>query len=169
MKSGRAERGDFVAREVEVSLVFCLYFKDMRDYCESSEDAARLLRHHGVNPTRQRIVIARALFCRAQHLSAEEVCELVNGTDARTSKATVYNTLNLFSERGLIREVVAQPGKVYYDSNTAPHHHFYDVDTGRLIDIDPEELVLDHLPDLPPGTVAEGVDVIVRIRSGVAP
>lgn len=137
----------------------------MRNYCESIEDVVRLLRQHGVSPTRQRVVIARVLFSRAQHLAAEEIWELANGQDPATSKATVYNTLNLLSERGLIREVIARPGKVYYDSNTSPHHHFYDVNSGMLTDIRSEEIELSRLPDLPADVVAEGVEIIVRVRT----
>lgn len=144
---------------------FCLYFSAMETCCESFESAARFLRSHGVTPTRQRVAIARLLFCHPQHVSAEEVWSLANRADPTTSKATVYNTLNLFSERGLIREVIAHPGKVYYDSNTAPHHHFYDVDTGKLIDIDSDQIEVNRLPDLPPGMVADGVDIVVRVRS----
>lgn len=141
----------------------------MRNYCESIEDVVRLLTRYGVSPTRQRVVIARVLFSRAQHLSAEEVWELVNGQDPATSKATVYNTLNLLSARGLIREVIAHPGKVYYDSNTSQHHHFYNVDTGALTDIGSQEIALSRLPDLPAGMVADGVEIIVRVRSKSAP
>jgi hypothetical protein len=74
------------------------------------------------------------------------------------SKATVYNTLKLFVERKLIREVIAGPGRVFYDPNTEPHHHFYDVDTGELTDIDARAIEVTGLPPLPPGAVAEGVD-----------
>lgn len=137
----------------------------MRSYCESIEDVIRVLREHDVGPTRQRILIARVLFSRAQHLSAEEVWERVNDHDPTTSRATVYNTLNLFSARGLIREVIAHPGKMYYDSNTTPHHHFYDVDTGALTDIGSQEIEVGGLPALPEGMVAEGVQIIVRIRA----
>ena len=137
----------------------------MEASCESFESAARFLRSHGVSPTRQRVAIVRLLFSRPQHVSAEALWSLVNRVDPTTSKATVYNTLNLLSARGLIREVIAHPGKVYYDSNTAPHHHFYDVDTGTLTDIDPTRIEVNRLPELPPGMVADGVDIVVRIRS----
>jgi Fur family iron response transcriptional regulator len=141
----------------------------MRNYCESFEDVEKLLRHHGVSPTRQRAVIARVLFSRPRHLSAEDVWTMVNDLRPAISRATVYNTLNLLSERGLIRQVIAQPGKVYYDSNTVPHHHLYDIDTGELTDIGAEEIGLSRLPALPADMVAEGVDIIVRVRSKSRP
>lgn len=124
------------------------------------------LRRHGINPTHQRIEIARALFSRGEHLSADQILGIVNGHHSETSKATVYNTLNLFLEKKLIREVIVNPGKVFYDPNTDPHHHLYNVDTGELTDIDAHRIQVSGLPPLHEGMVAEGVDIIVRVRGG---
>ncbi len=128
------------------------------------DEIAALLRARGINPTSQRVEVAQVLFSRCEHLSAEEVFALVNGNAARVSMATVYNTLGLFVECGLIREVVADPTRVFYDPNTAPHHHFYDTSTGKLMDIPAEEVQIRTLPALPEGMRMEGVDVIVRVR-----
>jgi Fur family iron response transcriptional regulator len=122
------------------------------------------LKAAGVTPTQQRVEIAAILFVRDQHMSADQVLTLVNNTSPRVSKATVYNTLGLFAEKGLVREVIVDPAKVFYDSNTSNHHHFYNADTGLLVDIDPTTIKIQDLPALPAGTVAEGVDVIIRIR-----
>jgi Fur family transcriptional regulator, iron response regulator len=137
----------------------------MRDQLKTLEDLGALLSRHGINPTRQRLDIARALFASPGHLSADQVLAAVNECEPATSKATVYNTLNLFRDRGLIREVIANPNKVFYDPNTAPHYHFYHVDTGELTDIDARSVEVTGLPPLPDGTVTAGVDVIVRLRS----
>lgn len=122
------------------------------------------LREFGINPTHQRIEIAYALFSRQEHLSADQIMAAVNTKHSETSKATVYNTLNLFVEKRLIREVIVDPSKVFYDPNTHVHHHFYDVDTGMLTDIDSDELQLSGLPPLPEGMEVDRIDVIVRIR-----
>jgi len=124
-----------------------------------------LLRRHGVNPTHQRIEIANALFSRQEHLSADQILAIVNDRHSETSKATVYNTLNLFLEQRLIREVIVDPSKVFYDPNTEPHHHLYNIDTGELTDIDASAIGISGLPPLPEGMVTEGVDIIVRVRS----
>jgi Fur family transcriptional regulator, iron response regulator len=124
-----------------------------------------MLRRHGINPTHQRIEIAYALFSRCEHLSADQVLTIVNGRHSETSKATVYNTLNLFLEKRLVREVIVDPSKVFYDPNTDPHHHFYNVDSGELTDIDAADIQVQGLPALPDGVETEGVDIIVRIRS----
>jgi Fur family iron response transcriptional regulator len=129
------------------------------------ENLARLLRDHDITPTHQRIEIAHALFSRCEHLSADRILAIVNDRACETSKATVYNTLNLFLERKLVREVIVDPTRVFYDPNTVPHHHFYNVDTGELMDIDEADVRISELPRLPRGMSVEGVDVIVRIRS----
>jgi Fur family transcriptional regulator, iron response regulator len=124
-----------------------------------------MLRERAINPTHQRIEIAHALFSRGEHLSADQVLAAVNDRHSETSKATVYNTLKLFLDKQLIREVIVDPSKVFYDPNTEPHHHFYNIDTGELTDIDAAMVAVDGVPDLPEGMVAEGIDIIVRIRS----
>ena len=132
------------------------------------ERMAAALRGHGITPTRQRLEIAQVLFTRCEHLCAEQVLASVNERQAKTSKATVYNTLNLFVEKKLIREVIVDPARVFYDPNTTPHHHFYNVDSGELSDIDAGEIAVTRLPALPSGMVTDGVDIIVRIRTAAA-
>jgi Fur family transcriptional regulator, iron response regulator len=132
------------------------------------EKLAALLRDHGVTPTHQRIEIAYALFEHGGHFSADQVLAIVNVRHAETSKATVYNTLKLFLERKLIREVVVNPSRVFYDANTQPHHHFYDVVTGELTDIPAEAIRVEALPPLPAGSVVDGVDVVIRTRPASA-
>ncbi|BCO31633.1 transcriptional repressor [Thiohalobacter sp. COW1] len=131
-----------------------------------ARQAMGLLTQHDIQPTQQRVQIARVLFARDQHLSADDVLRMVNQDTARVSKATVYNTLGLFASKGLVREVIVDPSRVFYDPNTEPHYHFYNVDTGSLTDIDPSECSLTRLPAPPPGTVTDGVDIIIRIRNG---
>ncbi len=130
----------------------------------SRDNMAELLRAHDINPTHQRIEIAYALFSRQEHLSADQVMTIVNDRHAETSKATVYNTLNLFLEKGLIREVIVDPSKVFYDPNTGPHHHLYEVDSGRLTDIDADDVRIEGLPALPKGMQTVGIDLIVRVK-----
>lgn len=137
----------------------------MKPTTRTREDLAGVLRDNGITPTHQRIEIAHALFSRCEHLSADRILAIVNDRACETSKATVYNTLNLFREKKLIREVIVDPTRVFYDPNTAPHHHFYNVDSGELTDIDEADVRISGLPQLPRGVSVEGVDVIVRIRS----
>ncbi len=100
-----------------------------------------------------------------QHLSADQVLAKVNQTEAPVSKATVYNTLGLFAELGIVRQVIVDPTKVFYDSNTEPHYHFYNMDDGTLTDFKADDVHVPAIPELPVGTIAEGVDIIVRVRN----
>lgn len=136
----------------------------MKPQIYNRDNMAELLRQHGINPTHQRIEIAHALFSKQEHLSADQILASVNTKHSETSKATVYNTLNLFVEKKLIREVIVDPSKVFYDPNTHEHHHFYDVVSGQLTDIDAADFKISGLPKLPAGVITEGIDIIVRIR-----
>jgi len=128
------------------------------------DEAAQVLAGRGVLPTAQRIDIALMMLGRPQHLSAEQVIGVIRAGGLRISKATVYNTLNLFCERGLLRAVDVDPTRQYYDSSTGPHHHFYNIDTGELTDIPLESVALNVETALPPGTEQAAVEVVVRVR-----
>lgn len=128
------------------------------------EALADRLRAAGIGPTSQRLRIAEVLLGRPCHLSADQVLAHVNREGAFVSKATVYNTLRLFSEHGLVREIVVDPNRVFYDSSTTAHHHFYNVDTGELSDIPAENVKVSGLPQAPAGTRADRVEVVVRVR-----
>jgi Fur family iron response transcriptional regulator len=125
----------------------------------------KLLQSQKINPTRQRVDIAKLLFSRSQHLCAEQLIdELVVTGRGRASKATVYNTLNLFSRHGLLRELYVDAGKVYFDTNTEPHHHIYNVETGELWDVPAGMTPIISPPLLPEGTTPVGVEVIYRVK-----
>ena len=130
---------------------------------KSEAEIVELLRSHDIYPTTQRVIITRLLFEKCAHLSAEDVFRLVNADNHHVSKATVYNTLGLLAEKGVVREVIADPTRIFYDPNTQPHR-FFDVATGELTDISADQIHVSSLPPLPPGARLEGVDVIVRLR-----
>ncbi len=126
--------------------------------------AAEQLREAGIQPTRQRLRIAQVLLTGNQHLSADQVLEKVNHIGKPVSKATVYNTLGLFANKGLLREVIIDPSRVFYDTNSAPHHHVYNTATGELSDIALHRVLTEPLPELPAGTELESVDVVIRVH-----
>jgi len=131
----------------------------------SRENIVNKLKSAGVTPTTQRVDIAQILFSRPQHLSAEQILKMVNKGHSAASKATVYNTLGLFAKKGLLREVIVDPSKVFYDSNVSRHFHFFNTDTGVLTDIPVDAIHIDKLPELPQGTESLGIEVIVRIKN----
>lgn len=158
--SGTGIRAVSELDKVEISI----YNTNMELQNHTRESVAQLLRSHGINPTHQRIEIGYALFENPRHPSADKILAMVNARHVETSKATVYNTLKLFVDKGMVRELIVDPNKVFYDPNISTHHHFYDVASGELTDIPAAGVRIDGLPALPPGTVTEGIDIIVRTR-----
>lgn len=126
-----------------------------------------ILRDHQVYPTAQRMAIAKILFARHQHVTADQLHTRLKQGGFLVSKATVYNTLALFVENGLLFEIFIDPSCVYYDSNIAHHHHFYNVDTGELTDIAEDLAPRFNNANLPEGTQFEDVDIVIRIRNQV--
>src|SRR5438552_1724234 len=123
------------------------------------------LREVGLRPTRQRIALARLLFGPGdRHLTAEHLHSEALAASIPVSLATVYNTLHQFTAAGLLREVVVEPGRSYFDTNTQDHHHFFCESTGYLQDIPGELVRVGELPQPPAGAEIRRVDVIIRIR-----
>ena len=125
-------------------------------------EVIKLLQQYDITPTRQRVEIAGFLFQKQQHLSAENIREAVNSSSHRVSRATVYNTMGLFSRKGLVREVLIDRERVFYDSNNSQHHHIYDMDNGELRDIESNEVEVAGLPELPEGVHVVDTSVVIR-------
>ena len=128
-------------------------------------DAMKRLRALGLRPTRQRMALARLLFDHGNmHVTAETLYDSAQDADIKVSLATVYNTLHQFTAAGLLRQVIVDPSRCYFDTNVDEHHHFFFEETGQLADI-PDELIRSMAPgDLPPGTKLSRIDIVVRLR-----
>ena len=123
------------------------------------------LRAVGLRPTRQRLALARLLLENGdRHITAEQLHGEAVGADIRVSLATVYNALHQFTNAGLLREVVVEPGRSYFDTNTTDHHHFFCEATSKLQDIPGQDVVVSGFPLPPLGTEICRVDVIIRVR-----
>lgn len=128
------------------------------------------LRQTGLRPTRQRVALATLLLTTPhRHVTAEALHGEAMAAGVQVSLATIYNSLNQFTDAGLLREVVVEPGRSYFDNNTVEHHHFYVEDTGELLDIDGDQVDVSRLPAPPSGMRVERVEVIVRLRRGDTP
>lgn len=134
-------------------------------YPLDTDAVRRLLQSHKVTPTKQRVEIANFLFEKPQHLSADHILDGVNREGHKVSRATVYNTLGLFAKKGLIKEVLIDRERVFYDSNNTAHHHIYNVDTGELSDISNTDVALANHPELGEGLNVVGTDVIIRVSN----
>lgn len=122
------------------------------------------LKNSGLRPTRQRLALAKLLLEKGdRHLTAEQLHAEAIGANVKVSLATIYNTLHQFTSASLLREVVVEPGRSYFDTNVEEHHHFYFEDSCTLQDIPKDEIHLDTLPKAPAGTKVARVDVVIRV------
>lgn len=121
------------------------------------------LAQFGIAVTSQRLEVAGVLLEKPQHLAADQILAMLRLQGSRVSKATVYNTLHLFAEKGLVKALHVDPSRTFYDSTTHPHHHFYHVGRGQLSDIPEEQIRIMNLPPLPEGTELQNVEVLVKI------
>jgi len=119
----------------------------------------------GISPTPRRVQIADLVFQHQQHVTTAEVYEQLNVGSWHGSRATVYNTLKILVDHGLLRQIMVEAIRVFYDSNISPHHHFFDIDSGELKDIEAEQFAILGMPEPPPGKSVAGVDVVVRLKS----
>ncbi len=127
-------------------------------------DALARLRAVKLRPTRQRMALARLLFEPGDHhVTAELLYEQAQATGVQVSLATVYNTLHQFTSAGLLREVVVDSARTYFDTNVTDHHHFFFEDRGGLVDIDGANVDIRGLPAVPEGAKISRVDVIIRL------
>jgi Fur family transcriptional regulator, iron response regulator len=130
-----------------------------------SATAAAKLRAAGLRPTRQRRLLASLLFRHGnRHVTAELLHQEVGQSGSHVSLATVYNTLHQFTEAGLLRQVIVEPSRNYFDTNTEPHQHFFDEAGGVLTDIAGDSIRVSGMPEPPKGMAVARVDVVIRVR-----
>ena len=133
----------------------------------TSDDIMELLRNAGLRPTRQRRALAQQLFSgNDRHVTAEQLHSESLGQGVSVSLATVYNTLHQFTSAGLLRELVVDAGRSYFDTNISAHHHLYFEDSGKLRDVSGDNIAIGELPALPEGAEISRIDIIIRVRNG---
>lgn len=135
--------------------------------CQATQNSKDWLGHAGLRPTRQRVALAKLLIGDGQHrhVTAESLHEASKAAGEKVSLATVYNTLRSFSEAGLLREILVNGTKGYFDTNTTNHPHFFWEDSGHLQDAPEAGLEISSLPTAPEGAEISKVDVVIRLRS----
>ena len=132
----------------------------------TSADFAKQLRLAGLRPTRQRLAIAALLLDgRHRHVSADSLIEEITTAGLQVSSGTVYNTLNQFTDAGLLRRVVVHNEYSLFDTNTDHHHHFYEASNDQLVDIPSDDVILAKLPQAPDGHEIKAGDVIIHVQS----
>ncbi len=127
-------------------------------------DIGERLQACGIRATAPRRQIAELLLAAPQHLSADQLTEALRQRGVAVSKATVYNTLNLFAAHGLIRQLAVDGLRTCFDSNVQAHYHFQDEASGTLTDVALPEVQFSRLPDPPAGMEVAGLDLVIRLR-----
>src|SRR3954470_19867504 len=129
------------------------------------QNVRTMLRKVGLRPTRQRMELGWILYSKGdRHLTAEMLFEEASKAKVPVSLATVYNTLNQFTDAGLLRQVAVDGSKTYFDTNVSNHHHFYLENNHELVDIPEPHLVLSKMPEVPDGYEIARIDMVVRLR-----
>ena len=131
----------------------------------TTSEIEKLLDKAKLRQTKQRTQLAKMLFqAENRHFTAEQLYKEARTAGGTVSLATIYNTLHQFRTAGLLRQVIVEPGKVYFDTNTEPHHHFYIEDDGELLDVERSEIEISTLPEIPKDCAIQETDVIIRLR-----
>lgn len=129
-----------------------------------SPDIVRILEEHGIQPSAQRVAVAEYVLNTTEHPSADRVWTGVQESFPMISRATVYNTLHLFVEKGLLRELHLAPDSVLFDPKIDRHHHFIDEDTGRIYDVPWNQIEVSNTRPLR-GFEIHDYQVVMRGRS----
>tara|TARA_A100001015_G_C14847064_1_gene654910 strand:+ start:131 stop:553 length:423 start_codon:yes stop_codon:yes gene_type:complete len=136
---------------------------------KNNSKIADKLRSSGLRPTKQRVQIAKFLFEREKtfHFTVEELDKMINVRNAeeKISLATFYNTVHAFKKAGHLKEILTSNNKSYFDTHTGSHHHFFDLKSNKLTDIDPGEIKLKNIPKAPKGKSIKDIDVVINIDS----
>ena len=135
------------------------------DLSHEAGDCCARLRAAGLRPTRQRLDLGELLFAKEhRHLTAETLHAEALERGMKVSLATVYNTLHQFTEVGLLRQVMVDASRSYFDTNVGEHQHFYSEEDGALIDIPAPTIKVSGMPTPPEGMAVDRVDVVIRIK-----
>ena len=135
-----------------------------------NQDFLSKLRNSGLRPTKQRLKICEVLFDSEKtfHFTINDLVKIIEkNTNEKISLATVYNTIHAFNKKGYVKEVTISNDKTYFDTNTTSHHHFYDLRTNELIDIDSEKIQLKHVPQPPKGKKINGIEVVINVKEEI--
>ena len=126
------------------------------------------LRASGLRPTRQRLAICKILFDRKEtfHFTIEKLRKIVQkNSKNKISLATLYNIVHAFKKNGYLKEISLKGNKIFYDTNTTNHHHFYDEDLSQLIDIKSDNVTVNNAPEAPTGKKIKEIEITIRVAS----
>ena len=126
------------------------------------------LRSSGLRPTKQRIEICKLLFDREKtfHFTINDLFKILkNKSSKKVSLATIYNTVHSFKKKGYLKEISVNKDKSYFDTNTSNHHHFLDINTNELIDLEKEHVDKIRIKKNLSGKKINSIELLVKIEN----
>ena len=133
----------------------------------SGREYIEKLRKSGLRPTKQRLKICEVLFNtdKTFHFTINDLVKKIELVDnQKISLATVYNTVHAFEKKGYLKEIAINSSQTYFDTNTTNHHHFYNVKTEELIDLDNKDIGPINIQKTIPGKKIKSVEVLVKLE-----
>ena len=125
----------------------------------------KLYRKLNVTPTKQRVDLAQLIFAKKQHFTAAELISLADKKRLNISMATIYNTLSLLEDKGMLKTINIDNELKFYDTNLDNHHHLYNTTMSTLTDIDNDRIVFAEMPVLPKNLQIESTEVLIKARN----
>ena len=125
------------------------------------------LRDSGLRPTKQRIKICEVLFETEKtfHFTVNDLTKKIHSKNYKNiSVATVYNTVHAFEKKGYLKQIPINSSQTYFDTNTTAHHHFYDLQTQKLIDLDHKDIGPINIQKTIPGKKIKSVEVLIKLE-----
>ena len=127
--------------------------------------AKEILKKLKLRPTSQRVAITKTLLKKKEvHVTAYSLERMLVKDKVYISRATIYNNLNELSSKGFLKKVMVKKDKMWFDTNLSKHHHFYDEEDDKLVDIQEKEINFSKFPEAPNGKKIKSVDIVINIK-----
>ena len=124
-----------------------------------------IYRDLNVTPTKQRLDLAKLIFAKKQHFTASDLIGLANKNGLNISMATVYNTLSLLEDKGMLKTINIDNELKFYDTNLENHHHLYNTTMSTLTDIAHDKVTFAELPELPKTLEIESTELLIKVKN----
>ena len=124
-----------------------------------------IYRDLNVTPTKQRLDLAKLIFAKKQHFTASDLISLANKNGLNISMATVYNTLSLLEDKGMLKTINIDNELKFYDTNMEDHHHLYNTTMSTLTDIAHDKVSFAELPELPKTLEIESTELLIKVKN----
>ena len=134
----------------------------------NNDTFVKKLKSSGLRPTRQRINICKALFNRKNtfHFTIKDLTKILEQEfSKKISLATIYNTIHCFKKKGYLKEISINGDQSYFDTNVSNHHHFFDENTNKLIDLNDKDVGVLKIKKKISGKKIKSIELLVKVAN----